>query len=146
MRLFSTSFLTLSLSAVTMAATVKNLVVFGDSNSGKKKIRLVGNQSDIILIHKTIDVGNGQRWSDGPLWSEFLAVGWNASLYSFAFSGSVCDNSIYNTIAEEDRVPSLRDQLEAYYNLNLNLNPEETVYAFWFGIQDVFEMAKRHGN
>lgn len=53
---------------------------------------------------------------------------------------------MYNSIAQEDRVPSLRDQLEAYYNLNLNLKPEETVYAFWFGVQDVFEMSKRHGN
>ncbi|CAO0799721.1 unnamed protein product [Mucor circinelloides] len=52
---------------------------------------------------------------------------------------------MYNSIAQEDRVPSLRDQLEAYYNLNLNLKPEETVYAFWFGVQDVFEMSKRHG-
>lgn len=91
-------------------------------------------------------MGNSQRWTNGPVWSEYLAVGWNASLYSFAYSGSVCDTGMYNSIAQEDRVPSLRDQLEAYYNLNLNLKPEETVYAFWFGVQDVFEMSKRHGN
>jgi hypothetical protein len=99
----------------------------------------------IQLRYEIIDVGNSQRWSDGPLWSEYLAVGWNASLYSFAYSGSVCDTGIYNSIAKEDRVPSLRDQLEAYYSLNLNLKPEETVYAFWFGVQDVYEMSKRHG-
>ncbi|CAO0799720.1 unnamed protein product [Mucor circinelloides] len=110
--------------ATAAASSIKNLVVFGDSNS---------------------DVGNSQRWSNGPVWSEYLAVGWNASLYSFAYSGSVCDTGMYNSIAQEDRVPSLRDQLEAYYNLNLNLKPEETVYAFWFGVQDVFEMSKRHG-
>lgn len=46
----------------------------------------------------------------------------------------------------EDKTPSLKDQMEAYYNLNLNLKPEETVYAFWFGVQDIFEMSKRHGN
>lgn len=92
----------------------------------------------------TIDVGNSQRWSDGSLWSEYLAAGWNASLYSFAYSGSVCDNSMFKSI--EDKTPSLKDQMEAYYNLNLNLKPEETVYAFWFGVQDIFEMSKRHGN
>lgn len=92
-----------------------------------------------------IDVGNSQRWSNGPLWSEYLAVGWNASLYSFAYSGAVCDSSLYNTIAEENRMPSLKDQMDHYYNLKLDLKPEETVYAFWFGIQDIFEMAKRHG-
>ncbi|CEP19118.1 hypothetical protein [Parasitella parasitica] len=94
---------------------------------------------------RVLDVGNGQRWSNGPLWSEYLALGWNVSLYSFAYSGSVCDNGMYNSIAREDRVPSLKDQLEAYYNLDLDLKPQETVFAFWFGIHDVSEMAKRRG-
>ncbi|KAI7864225.1 uncharacterized protein EV154DRAFT_534152 [Mucor mucedo] len=116
------SFIALQLPVISLAATVKNLVVFGDSNS---------------------DVGNSQRWSDGSLWSEYLAAGWNASLYSFAYSGSVCDNAMFKSI--EDKTPSLKDQMEAYYNLNLNLKPEETVYAFWFGVQDIFEMSKRHG-
>lgn len=112
------------LPAIATAAAVKNLVVFGDSNS---------------------DVGNSQRWSDGPLWSEYLAAGWNATLHSFAYSGSVCDSSMYNSITAENRVPSLKDQLDNYYNLKLNFDPAETVYAFWFGTQDIFEMAKRHG-
>lgn len=131
----------LQLSTITFAATVKNLVVFGDSNSGKNK-QICSNEE---TKEEMTDVGNGQRWSNGPLWSEYLALGWNASLYSFAFSGSVCDNGIYNSISKEDKVPSLRDQLEGYYKLGLDLNPQETVYAFWFGVQDVYEMAKRHG-
>jgi hypothetical protein len=97
------------------------------------------------LTRYHIDVGNSQRWSDGPVWSEYLAAGWNASLYSFAHSGSVCDSMMYKSIAEENKMPSLKDQMEAYYNLKLDLNPEETVYAFWFGNQDIYEMAKRHG-
>ncbi|KAI7900849.1 uncharacterized protein BX663DRAFT_516723 [Cokeromyces recurvatus] len=124
MKINSAAIFILQMSAAVTAAIVKNLVVFGDSNS---------------------DVGNIQRWSNGPLWSEYVALAWNASLYSFAFSGAVCDTGMYKSIIKEDRMPSLRDQLEAYYNLNLNLKPEETVYAFWFGIQDIFEMAKRHG-
>ncbi|KAI8638497.1 hypothetical protein BD408DRAFT_422907 [Parasitella parasitica] len=113
-----------SVAIIASAASIKSLVVFGDSNS---------------------DVGNGQRWSNGPLWSEYLALGWNVSLYSFAYSGSVCDTGMFKSIAKEDRVPSLKDQLEAYHDLNLGLNPQETVFAFWFGVQDVSEMAKRHG-
>jgi hypothetical protein len=35
--------------------------------------------------------------------------------------------------------------MEAYYNLKLDLKPEETVYGFWFGVQDIYEMSKRHG-
>lgn len=52
---------------------------------------------------------------------------------------------MYNSIAKEDRVPSLKDQMEAYYNLKLDLKPEETVFGFWFGVQDIYEMSKRHG-
>ncbi|KAI8986435.1 GDSL-like Lipase/Acylhydrolase-domain-containing protein [Pilobolus umbonatus] len=109
--------------SMAIGAKLKNLVVFGDSNS---------------------DVGNGERWSNGPLWSEYLSVGWDVKLYSFAYSGSVCDSDVYN-IPKDDRIPSLRDQIEGYYHLKLDLNPEETVYAFWIGIQDIFEIAKRPG-
>jgi hypothetical protein len=138
------SLIAAQLPVIAIAATVKNLVVFGDSNSGKQN-NVKKNKTIFIYIVLFIDAGNSQRWSNGPIWSEYLSVGWNASLYSFAFSGSVCDNSMYNTISEEDRVPSLKDQMEYYYKLNLNLDPKETVYAFWFGNQDVFEMSKRHG-
>ncbi|KAI8967895.1 GDSL-like Lipase/Acylhydrolase-domain-containing protein [Mycotypha africana] len=108
--------------AVVSGASVKNIVVFGDSYS---------------------DVGNVQRWSNGPNWSEYLAAAWNSSLYNFAYSGAVCDSGKYKTMSkEENRSASLRDQLEAYYRLNLKLDPAETVYAFWIGVQDVFEMGK----
>ncbi|OBZ83967.1 hypothetical protein A0J61_07985 [Choanephora cucurbitarum] len=95
-----------------MATAVKNLVVFGDFNP------------------------------DHPNWSEYLALGWNASLYSFAFSGSVCDHNLYGSTSD---IPSLKDQLEAYYTLRLNLKPEETVYAFWIGTQDVLDMGRHVG-
>ncbi|CAM0139209.1 unnamed protein product [Umbelopsis sp. WA50703] len=33
--------------------------------------------------------------------------------------------------------PSIRDQIEIYYDQNLDLKPEETVYAIWIGINDI---------
>ncbi|KAI8875749.1 carbohydrate esterase family 16 protein [Backusella circina FSU 941] len=111
---------------LTLAALVKNLVVFGDVNS---------------------DVENSQnKSSNGPLWSEYVTVGWNASLHNFARSGAVCDNDIYKTISAKTKVPSIKDQIEAFYNLNLNLKAEETVFALWIGLQDITEMAKRRSN
>ncbi|KAJ8663841.1 hypothetical protein O0I10_000115 [Lichtheimia ornata] len=98
------------------ASGVKNLVVFGDSYA---------------------DVGNLQRLSNGPFWSEDLAVGWNASLYSFAFDGAVCDNALFNDTSDDDALPSIVDQIEMYYNQQLNLEPSETVYAFWVGLNDI---------
>lgn len=83
-----------------------------------------------------IDVGNLQRLSNGPFWSEDLAVGWNASLYSFAFDGAVCDNGLFNDTSD-DALPSIVDQIEMYYNQQLNLEPSETVYAFWVGLNDI---------
>lgn len=93
-----------------------------------------------------IDITNIQsKSSNGPLWSEYVTVGWNTSLYSFARSGAVCDNDIYNTNSIKTNVPSIKDQIEAFYNLSINLKAEETVFALWLGIQDITEMAKRRG-
>lgn len=97
--------------------TINNIVVFGDSYS---------------------DIGNKQRLTNGPLWSEDLAVGWNASLYSFAFSGAVCNNDIYSK--ETTFIPSITDQVEMYYNQNLDLIPEETAFIFWVGVNDVYKI------
>ncbi|KAI8098474.1 GDSL-like Lipase/Acylhydrolase-domain-containing protein [Halteromyces radiatus] len=102
-------------------AKINNIVVFGDSYS---------------------DLGNRQLSSNGPLWSQHLAIGWNASLYSFAFSGATCDQSLYqqsnNTTAPSS--PSIVDQLEIYYQQQLNLKPEDTIYAFWVGYNDIYNM------
>ncbi|KAI8883760.1 carbohydrate esterase family 16 protein [Backusella circina FSU 941] len=104
-----------------VAATVKNLVIFGDSNS---------------------DVGNTQRWSNGPLWSEYLAFAWDTRLYSFAYSGAVCDSHVYGSTSNEKPPPSIKDQVEAFYKLKLDLNPEETVFGFWLGFNDIVEATK----
>ena len=98
---------------------VKNIVVFGDSFS---------------------DVGNKQRMTNGPVWSEYLAVGWNASLYSFAFSGAVCDNAMYKTEKNQEFIPSITDQVEMYYNQHLALPSEETVFIIWVGVNDVYKI------
>lgn len=105
---------------VTAQEVIKNIVVFGDSYS---------------------DVGNKQRLTNGPLWSEDLAVGWNASLYSFAFSGAVCNNDMYpEQDKKEEYIPSITDQVEMYYKENLRLKKEETVFIFWVGVNDVYKI------
>lgn len=76
-----------------------------------------------------------QKLSNGPLWSESLAVGWNASLYSFAFDGAVCDNDLFGK--DDTAMPSIKDQVEMHYNEKMDLNPDETVYAFWVGMNDI---------
>jgi hypothetical protein len=85
----------------------------------------------------TLDTGNHQRLSNGPLWNENLAVGWNASLYNFAFSGAVCDNTMYKNADTAHYIPSIVDQVEMYYKQNLNLKPEESVIIFWVGVNDI---------
>jgi hypothetical protein len=118
---------TAALAIETQEETIKNIVVFGDSYS---------------------DVGNKQRLTNGPLWSEHLAVGWNASLYSFAFSGAVCDNGMYpEQPSSESYIPSIIDQVEMYYKQNLQLNMKETAIVFWVGVNDVYKVfEKNEGN
>lgn len=80
------------------------------------------------------------------MWSEYLAYGWDATLYSFAYSGAVCDNRIYgSTLNETPPPPSIKDQVEAFYKLKLDLNPEETVFGFWLGFNDIFQVTKFEG-
>lgn len=117
----------LSAAATTALAkeeTIKNIVVFGDSYS---------------------DVGNHQRLTNGPVWSEHLAVGWNASLYSFAFSGAVCNNDMYSN---DNFIPSITDQVEMFYSQKSlrALDMEETAIIFWIGVNDVFKMFEKNGN
>ncbi|RUP48917.1 hypothetical protein BC936DRAFT_143651 [Jimgerdemannia flammicorona] len=97
---------------LTFALDVKSLVVFGDSYS---------------------DTGNVKRKTNGPIWVEDLAHAWDAQLYGFAFAGATCDNSV---VKLADR-PAVRDQLSIYYKQNLKLDPDETVYAVWIGINDI---------
>jgi GDSL-like Lipase/Acylhydrolase len=82
------------------------------------------------------DVGNLQRQSNGPLWVEDVAYAWNVSVYNFAFGGATCDSDLY-ALDPSDKSPSLRDQIEIYYDQKLDLKPEETIYAIWIGINDV---------
>ncbi|CAO3633973.1 unnamed protein product [Cunninghamella blakesleeana] len=121
------TFLFMSLLPVSIMAAVNkisNVVVFGDSYS---------------------DVGNFQRWTNGPLWSENVATGWNASLHSFAYSGAVCDNNLYNhNVSAYYITPSITDQLEHYYNQHLNMDPSNTVFGIWVGVNDIHQAFKDH--
>ncbi|KAI8327145.1 GDSL-like Lipase/Acylhydrolase-domain-containing protein [Blakeslea trispora] len=103
---------------------VNQIVVFGDSYS---------------------DVGNKQRLSNGPLWSEHLAAGWNASHHNFAFSGAVCNNTMYDKQPlSEYYIPSIVDQVEMYYRQNYSSFDSQTVVAFWVGVNDVYKILETH--
>jgi hypothetical protein len=67
-----------------------------------------------------------------------LALGWNQSLHSFAYSGAVCDNDLF--LDNSDRAtPSIRDQMEYYYQQQ-DLAPDaETVFAFSVGVSDIHQ-------
>lgn len=110
--------LLLLVTALKAEEAIKNIVVFGDSYS---------------------DVGNKQKLSNGPLWNEHLAVGWEAQLYNFAFSGAVCNNDMYAT-QKESYIPSIVDQVEMYYKQNLSLKAEETAVIFWVGVDDIYKI------
>ncbi|CAO3625680.1 unnamed protein product [Cunninghamella blakesleeana] len=114
--LLKIKYMNLIKSLLVFVSRVENIVVFGDSYSG-----------------------NIKQNSNGPLWSENLAVAWNASLYSFSFSGATCNNKITSST-----VPSIVDQIEMYYNQNLSLEPENTVYAFWVGYADLHKMIEEN--
>ncbi|KAI8377402.1 GDSL-like Lipase/Acylhydrolase-domain-containing protein [Radiomyces spectabilis] len=117
--------LTLLLVASCAASSIKNIVVFGDSYS---------------------DTGNLQQMSNGPMWLETLAVGWNAALYNFAFSDAVCDRGLFDEASVENASPGIKDQLEMYYREDLKLDPNETVYVVWAGINDIEKLLRQRAH
>lgn len=126
-----------------MEINVNNLVVFGDSYSGMQFCRTIQNKNKRQCVYDCLDVGNFHRWANGPVWSENVAVGWNAALYSLAYTGAACDNALFPNVS--DLMPSLRDQIEMFYNLGLNMDPEDTVFAVWVGMNDIKKTYEQQG-
>ncbi|CAO3599850.1 unnamed protein product [Absidia cylindrospora] len=100
----------------------------------------------IFFLLSSIHVGNRQQSSNGPVWSQDLAVGWNASLYSFAFNGATCDQSTHSDTINTSSItpPTIVDQIEMYYQQKLKLAPEDTIYAFWVGYTDIHNMVQKN--
>ncbi|PVV05289.1 hypothetical protein BB560_000196 [Smittium megazygosporum] len=98
---------TLAMATVSVAAKKSYMVVFGDSLSD------IGNRG---TKGQVIPYFSG-RFSDGPLWNEYVAAKNNYTLLNFAYAGSVSNNTLVKDFAKKDvKFPSLAQQVDTFIN------------------------------
>ncbi|TPX65377.1 hypothetical protein SpCBS45565_g05184 [Spizellomyces sp. 'palustris'] len=108
-----------------------SFVVFGDSWSD------TGNT--FALTNKTWPTAAYYqgRFSNGPLWLEYLTESRKVDLQDYAFGGATTNNTLvqgYTGSASNIAVPSVIDQVATYLP---HFSPNN-VHAFWAGGNDVF--------
>ncbi|KAG9300210.1 hypothetical protein G9A89_002656 [Geosiphon pyriformis] len=106
------------------------LVVFGDSYSDNgNAYKLAG--PDLL----TDDYYQG-RYSNGPVWPEYLAGFLGAKINDFAYAGASTDNEVIQGFLEVNgtkvEVPGLKQQVEAYKDtLKFGTDLNKTLVATW---------------
>ncbi|KNC99977.1 uncharacterized protein SPPG_05352 [Spizellomyces punctatus DAOM BR117] len=88
------------------------------------------------LTNKTFppDTYHFGRFSDGPIWAEFLSMITNIKVRSTAYGGSTTDNAFIQGFAKEFPVPSLADQIAG----TKRYKSKEIVFV-WSGANDAFQ-------
>ena len=83
---------------------------------------------------------NGSTSSNGPNWVDYLTYHYNSSLiltYDLAMSGATVNSSIVLGSEGADLVRQYDEVFTDNYNSS-SFDPASTLFAFWFGVNDVF--------
>ncbi|KAI8327766.1 GDSL lipase/esterase [Choanephora cucurbitarum] len=84
----------------------------------------------------------GQRYSNGPLWIEYLANQFNASLYDFARSGATSNNSLIFRSTQD-----VNAQITAYNQSDvIQQSKSDALYCFWIGVNDIDVLFQQYPN
>ncbi|KAG9287036.1 hypothetical protein G9A89_023000 [Geosiphon pyriformis] len=76
------------------------------------------------------------RFSNGPVWPEYLSQRWNASLIDLAFGGAVIDNDVNFTLGYTPKglvIPGIAQQIDSFLATNLpqQLDITKTLVTTW---------------
>ena len=119
----------IAMSAGGVFATTKfdNIVIFGDSISDNGNMFALSDGAKPSSVH-----AYKGRWSDGPVWVEYLAKYFNAGLIDLAQGGA--------TTGDETSVPvGLQTQVSNFLSLassSPTLISSETLFVVWAGPND----------
>lgn len=133
-------------------ASIESMLVFGDSLSDSGRL---GRKSKDLLVPKCKYWNN--RFSNGPVWNEYLSVaaGWN--LYNYAVGGSGTSKEVgggflgwlhylnpftIKSSFQDVVLTPLLDQIEDYArdqsSGKTTLDPSETLVSIWAGPNNYF--------
>ncbi|KAI0767759.1 hypothetical protein C8Q74DRAFT_1282217 [Fomes fomentarius] len=117
---------------------VKTIVAFGDSytDGGRQD---GGNLPPPVVTPPDAEAGG--RSTDGKVWVEVLADDIGATVMDYAQSGACTDLKLWpSAIKQVDFI----GQMATFLNQSNDLDPESTLYAIFFGIND-YENSKTDG-
>ncbi|KAI0771289.1 hypothetical protein BD413DRAFT_476245 [Trametes elegans] len=109
---------------------IKTIVAFGDSytDGGRED---GGPLAPPVVIPP--DALAGGRSTDGKVWVEDIADDIGATLKDYAQSGAVTDLSLWPSAIKK---VDFLGQMKTFLNQSNNLDPDSTLYAIFFGIND----------
>jgi outer membrane lipase/esterase len=107
------------------------LVVFGDSLSDNGNLfRVTGG-----AIPPSPPYFKG-RFSNGPVWAEYVAAELGVPLVDFAFGGALTSRlNEFDSLAD---LPGLTDEIDAFAAMNPSGADPNAVYVVWAGANDFF--------
>ncbi|KAF4579656.1 hypothetical protein EYR40_000167 [Pleurotus pulmonarius] len=117
-------------SAGVMLSNYKTIVAFGDSytDGGKHD----GSPLDPPVLIPP-DVLAGGRSTNGLVWVEHLANDVGATIKDYAIAGACTDLSLWPS---NPRKVDFLMEMDTFLGQNNNLDPDTTLYAIFFGIND----------
>ncbi|KAH7020905.1 uncharacterized protein B0I36DRAFT_367381 [Microdochium trichocladiopsis] len=131
------------IATTTRFAQFDQLVIFGDSYSSTY-FRPRSTQPSPANPFGNI----GELRTNGPKWPQYLATKYNEStilVYNMAFGGSTVDQAIVPSRTNGSFVKQLNRFLNVYSPSAVTKTPNTTLYAFWFGINDVGKLFDSNG-
>ncbi|KAJ3574624.1 hypothetical protein NP233_g1638 [Leucocoprinus birnbaumii] len=122
-------------------SSFSNIVTFGDSYTDGGKHN--GSALSPPVLTKP-NPSAGGRYTNGPVWAEYLAEAAGAKLMDYAVTGAVVDNGQWPTV--DSTTPNdLLTQANNFIGQFNKLDATKTLYVLFFGIQD-YVLSLNNGN
>ncbi|CAG8694547.1 Carbohydrate Esterase Family 16 protein [Gigaspora rosea] len=116
-----------------------NIVAFGDSltDNGNQWRSTDGAMPSANLYYQG-------RWSDGPIWVDFVESTLAAKLIDKAFGGATTNKSLISQCYFDNiNMPSVQEQIENILP-NVSSFPPQTTFAIWTGFCDYMTIFERN--
>lgn len=131
--------------AASPTGPIENIVAVGDSYTDNARGAYIATQGHNPPPNMTFPPDNGTTYTGGKNWVQFLRLmNNNANLANYAVAGAVCNSSIVTHYlngavwpnGDNYQVPTFQQEAN---NANIfpNRTADNTVYAIWFGTNDL---------
>jgi len=114
---------------------IRNVIPFGDSWTAMNDSTGVFPPPPAVITGTNPMAGG--RASNGPTWTEYIANDTNSPVHPYAVGGAVTNLTLWPTaIARNISISTFINQTDVFVNQDPKFDPETTLFAVFFGIND----------